>query len=260
MFEPLHSCGTAFFSCKQSWPELEDYARLIATLPAPVTTSSGLPIRFVSPGSHSSPHPSSYEAHIHLTGEVETRAENWHDLFNALTWLTFPKTKGELNARHAAALEQQAESQRNRERDMLTLFDESGVIVACADSTLAVMLKNHCWVDLFWRQRIKVIAQMKFYLFGHALYEKALQPYTGMTGKGLVLPVAADFFKLPAAQQIVAVDGALANYFSNPTAHRLRQDFSPIPVLGVPGWWPDNEVESYYQNTHYFRPLKTPPP
>ena len=28
---------------------------------------------------------------------------------------------------------------------------------------------------------------MKFYLFGHALYEKALRPYVGMTGKGIVL-------------------------------------------------------------------------
>ena len=258
MFEPLHCCGATLFSCKQAWPELEDYAGLIAALPAPVITSSGLPIRFVSPDSRSSPHPSSYEAHIHLTGEVETRPENWHDLFNALTWLTFPKAKTELNARHAAALEQQAGNrQRNRERDMLTLFDESGVIVACAEPALTVMLKNHSWYDLFWCERIKVLTQMKFYLFGHALYEKALQPYSGMTGKGLIFPVTADFFKLSAAEQIVAMDEALAGYFSNLSSQRLMQDLSPIPVLGVPGWWPGNEAESYYQDTRYFRPRRT---
>ena len=98
---------------------------------------------------------------------------------------------------------------------------------------------------------------MKFYLFGHALYEKALQPYSGMTGKGLMFPVTADFFKLSAAEQIVAMDEALAGYFSNLSSQRLMQDLSPIPVLGVPGWWPGNEAESYYQDTRYFRPRRT---
>jgi hypothetical protein len=27
-----------------------------------------------------------------------------------------------------------------------------------------------------------------------------------------------------------------------------------VPLLGVPGWSADNESESYYDNTAYFRP------
>jgi len=31
---------------------------------------------------------------------VQTRADNCHDLLNALVWLTFPKTESVINARH----------------------------------------------------------------------------------------------------------------------------------------------------------------
>jgi len=27
----------------------------------------------------------------------------------------------------------------------------------------------------------------------------------------------------------------------------------PLPMLGVPGWWPDNEQPEFYDNTDYFR-------
>ncbi|HQT26617.1 MAG TPA: DUF3025 domain-containing protein, partial [Burkholderiales bacterium] len=30
-------------------------------------------------------------------------------------------------------------------------------------------------------------------------------------------------------------------------------DFSPVPVLGYPGWIPENEEESFYRNEAYFR-------
>jgi hypothetical protein len=30
-----------------------------------------------------------------------------------------------------------------------------------------------------------------------------------------------------------------------------------VPVLGVPGWCPGNEQESYYDNTDYFRPRRS---
>lgn len=36
------------------------------------------------------------------------------------------------------------------------------------------------WHDLL-RER------MRFYLFGHALYEKALRPFVGVTGRGILL-------------------------------------------------------------------------
>jgi hypothetical protein len=32
--------------------------------------------------------------------------------------------------------------------------------------------------------------------------------------------------------------------------------FCPMPVLGVPGWWPANEEASFYADTGVFRPLR----
>ena len=30
--------------------------------------------------------------------------------------------------------------------------------------------------------------------------------------------------------------------------------FTPLPVLGVPGWWPENEAHSFYDDPQVFRP------
>jgi len=75
-------------------------------------------------------------------------------------------------------------------RDTNTLLDESGVVIPCADSELAELLRDFRWKELFWQRRERVQNSMGIYLFGHGLYEKALRPYIGMTGQGLLLPVA----------------------------------------------------------------------
>jgi hypothetical protein len=32
--------------------------------------------------------------------------------------------------------------------------------------------------------------------------------------------------------------------------------FAHLPVLGVPGWWPDNETAGFYQDPAVFRPAR----
>jgi hypothetical protein len=32
------------------------------------------------------------------------------------------------------------------------------------------------------------------------------------------------------------------------------RDFAPLPVLGVPGWWPANESMAFYDDASVFRP------
>jgi len=32
--------------------------------------------------------------------------------------------------------------------------------------------------------------------------------------------------------------------------------FAHVPVLGVPGWWPANEVADFYRDASVFRPAK----
>lgn len=242
----------------RDWPNLADYARVLERGPRPIRSRNGAPIRFVPQARKPAAFEEEYEPRIYLRGEVQTRAENWHDLFNALVWLAFPETKAELNRQHylAAAPGQGHEGSKNRgtARDVLTLFDESGVAVVCADEELADLLRDRRWKELFWHHRGLVAERMKFFLFGHSLHEKALQPYIGLTGKGALFPAQAGFLALPLEEQLAALDLQMAAHFSSPGALRSTADLCPVPLLGVPGWWPDNKLESFYDNTRYFRP------
>jgi hypothetical protein len=147
------------------------------------------------------------------------------------------------------------EAVRNRgpTQDALTLFDEGGVIVACSDSRLTQLLVDFKWKELFWINRDDVAASMKFFLFGHAIYEKALLPFTGVTGRGVIFPVDANFFAAALTHQLQLLDVKLADYLNNPQHFNRTAELAPVPVLGVPGWNAGNERESYYESETYFR-------
>jgi len=238
----------------EHFPALADCNVLLAQWP--VMTQSGQPLRFVPQEYGKLAFERQYEPRCYLSGEVMTREHNWHDLFNALVWLTFPKAKAEINARHYAALtgEQEKDSQRGAVRDMNTLLDESGVIVACAEADLAELLRGFRWKELFWQKRERVKAGMGVFLFGHGLYEKAMQPYVGLTGQGLVLPVVQEFFAWPQARQLSHLDDVLSAYLHDQRHCRDTRELTPLPLLGMPGWTTDNECEAYYDNERYFRP------
>lgn len=247
MLAPLRFAGAHLRGA--GWPTLETLQPL-----NPLTTLSGQTLRFVPQGAKPACFAEQYEPRIHLRGEVQTRTQNWHDLFNALAWLAFPRAKATITDRHYhAAITQVAGQNRHPARHALTLFDESGVAVACADPELAQLLRDFQWRELFWRRREDVRRSMRFFVFGHSLYEKALNPYIGLTGHGLVLAVDEGFLGAPPQAQLADLDSLLANELGEPAVLR----YTPVPLLGVPGWWEDNEAESFYANTAYFRAKKT---
>ena len=255
LFAPLHPILSELGT--EGLPALHDCNALLAALQPPITVQNGMPLRFVTQQSGKLPFEAQYEPRCYLKGEVPTRADNWHDLLNALVWLAFPKTKAALNARHYHALNADRASGKNGRgpvRDVNTLFDESGVIVVYADAELAKLLRDFKWKELFWQRREQVRAGMSFCLFGHGLYEKALHPYVGMTGQGLLMAVEPEFFSWPQAQQLAHLDDLLANYLAAPENCRSTSDLTPVPLLGMPGWSPDNDSSEYYDNTAYFRP------
>lgn len=267
LFRPLHPAIECLAA--DGFPSLQDCNALSAS--AAITVHDGQPLRFVPQEYGRLPFEAQYEPRCYLKGEVQTRADNWHDLFNALVWLAFPKAKAAINVRHYEALTvgdaltgaspgEVSRSQRGAVRDMNTLFDESGVIVACADPELAGLLRDFRWKGLFWSQRERVREHMGFFLFGHGLYEKALQPYVGMTGQGLLLPVEPAFFDWPQARRLAHLDESLAQYLAAPEHCRSTAELTPVPLLGVPGWTPDNDSPAYYDNTAYFRPGRRSPP
>jgi hypothetical protein len=253
MFETLKLAGLGF-SKLSDWPTLDNCQRLLAG--KGIANAAGLPLRFVSQGPKFGKPEDKYEARIYLQGEVQVRSQNWHDLFNVLVWLTFPKSKAALNRRHflaASESEKKAEKNRGPVQDALTLFDEGGVVVACSNSRLTELLVDFKWKELFWANREAVIASMKFFLFGHAIYEKVLQPFTGVTGRAVIFPVAADFFAASLVQQLQLLDEKLAGYLNNPQHFNRTTELAPIPILGVPGWNAENEREAYYENEAYFK-------
>ena len=235
------------------FPGIED---LNALVPPGAASGGGAALRFAPPGSPSRAFGAQYEARVFRTGAVATRPGDAHDLFNALVWMTFPATKAAFNRIHyEQMLARRGERQRGTPRDVLTLFDEAGVIVACADPSLSVLLAAHEWKRLFWTRRVDVARAMRFFVFGHAIYEKALAPYRGVTAKALVLDVDEAFLVAPLERQLAHADGRAAAYFADPRSLASTRILPPLPVLGVPGWDPANASAGYYDDPGQFRPL-----
>ncbi len=240
----------------RQWPTLSDYQALLDRSP-PLRTGSGAVLRVV-PQAVEKPQDwrQGYEPRIYMTGALQTRAESWHDCFNLLAWATFPLAKAALNARHYALLEARAGAlvPRTPGQDALTQFDESGVIVLSADPGLRALLRAFQWKKLFWERRAEVRARMRCFLFGHGLMEKALAPYRGMTGKGIVLPVSPALLALPLETQLIRADRMLADLIASTQHLAQPRDLAPVPVLGFPGFTADNEDPAYYDDQRYFRP------
>ena len=176
---------------------------------------------------------------MHETGRVETRPENLHDWFNALCWLAFPRTKARINAMHAAEIPRE-KGQRGRLRDLLTIFDEGGAIVVCAEAELLQLVRNHRWKDLFWAHRERVKEAMRFVVLGHAVLEQALKPWPGITCKAIFASPDED------------LDARAAQWLRDRDAAASPRDLAPLPVFGYPGW-ADNERAQFYDDGRYFR-------
>lgn len=203
---------------------------------------SGQALRFVPPSAERGRY-GDYELRVFDSGCVETRPGNLHDLFNALAWLAFPRTKARLNALHAARIPGEA-GRRGRFRDLLTLLDEGGAIVACADEALRALVLEHRWKELFWHERRRVTESMTVYVLGHAVLEQALAPWPGITCKALFVPPLAE------------PDEQAAAWLGRLLPDASPRDVPPLPVFGLPGWFPGNDRAEFYDDSRYFRPLR----
>jgi hypothetical protein len=236
------------------WPDIKDWNTLAEQ--RDVRNARGLPLRFVeaAPGKVAA---LDFERRILDAGEVQTRAENWHDAFHACTWLLFPRAKARINALHMEAGAGLSPNKRSPLRDLLTLFDESGMVIACAESALAGLLARFQWHALFWEQRARVQGAMDFLIFGHALFEHCHALRDGVTAKGMVVAVEPGYFSLPLERRIEFLDAALAARFTNASQFAGPRDLQPLPVKGIPGWAAENSNPAYYLDERQFRPGRT---
>ncbi len=191
-----------------------------------------------------------YEAYIARTRSVPTR-DNLHDLLNGACWLRFPAIKSRLNQLQDEQIARMGVgSRRGPVRDALTLFDENAVLL-CGPAALREAHRVHDWPTMFFRKR-SLWAQTHVVTFGHALLEKLLQPYKSITAHVLWLDLPA----LGEGAQAKAVDSAWEQVLPEQlTAPWLAtKPFLPLPVLGLPGWWPANEQPGFYDDLGVFRP------
>ena len=201
---------------------------------------SGSPVRFVSQ-SHL-PDGQAYEQFIFDTQTVPTR-DNLHDFFNGVCWLTFPKTKTKLNQLQAEQLAIDGVQQtRGAVRDALTLFDENAAFLFAPQPLWDALIAKD-WQRLFVDLR-PLWQDTQLVLFGHALLEKLVSPRK---------PITTHVYRAqPAIHSIANLDAWIA---ADITANKLSsKPFAPLPVLGVPGWWAENEKLSFYEDILVFRP------
>jgi hypothetical protein len=225
-----------------------------------VRTGGDVPLTFVPVAALGKGLDSQYEVRVFRTGEVPTRNDGWHDLFNALAWLAFPRTKATLNRIHHDELVRRwGAPERGTARDVLTLFDEGGVLVSCAAPALARCLEDFQWKELFWTRRVEAAEAMRFFVFGHAILEKSLTPYRGVTAKALVIDVERESLVLSVPLLVELLDERAAAHFARPESLASTRSLRPLPVLGIPGWAPENEDPAFYDDDKVFRPGRTRP-
>lgn len=234
-----------------AWPTLEQFS--VEFKKKNIQSHNGIQILSCEQGAVPEKFDDQYESRIYLKGELQTRLESWHDFFNAMCWLQFPKSKASLNALHFEnSKNRQVGTNRNPLENALTLFDECGAIIVSDDDALLNLIINHKWKELFWKNREAFGCNIQCYVFGHAMHEKSLSPYIGMTTHSLLLKQSTDFFDQDYFQQIDKIDEIISAMWNNKEI--LNTKFlQPFPLLGVPGWWEGKQDEAFYLNKEYFR-------
>ena len=222
-----------------------------------LTNPRGLPLRFVA--QDSLPPDTGYEAYIHEHGQVPTR-DNLHDFFNGLAWLRFPQIKRTLNGLQAAEIQRRlampsSGGSRGRQRDAATLFDENAALFICSDPALIDALRAHDWQVVLQQRAGDFGLCYELELFGHALIEKLVHPYKAITAHAWVMAVEPSWFALGEAERCTEIDSRVAMQLQ---AGFTSADFTPLPVLGVPNWWPDQDA-AFYADSSVFRPKRIRP-
>lgn len=222
----------------------EPIARQVAagrSQPEALNAASLAPVRFVPQADL--PAGRAYEAFIGETRQVPTR-EGLHDFFNALCWMHFPQAKQQLNRVQAAEIAQAGVGQaRGPVRDAATVFDENALLIQTPDSAWQALCERR------WHKALVDLrgewAHTRLWVFGHATLEKLVQPYKSIT---------AHLWRVPLSVAPTALDAWLAQDL---TPEKLAtKPFSPLPVLGVPGWWSANADPAFYADAQVFRPRR----
>lgn len=207
------------------------------------------------------PDGTAYEEHIFSTGKIPTR-DNLHDYFNACIWFTFLKTKILLNQLQFQVIQTDGiQSSRGKIRDALTLFDENGAVLVTCNNEIDDAINSFSWKKAFiehrddWNASYKQNsqAQAEVYVFGHALLEQLVEPRKPLCAHAITIKVDQEWFAQTPEEKIKTLDALMYQQFIHTSSDLNTRSFQPLPVLGIPHFWQENENPSFYEDEFVFR-------
>jgi hypothetical protein len=160
-----------------------------------------------------------------------------------------------MNAVHFRELGSGQEGRRGKQRDALTLFDESGVIVVSSVKESLDALAGRDWKFVFRENASAWHDEIKVFVPGHALLEKFPLPYKSLTAQALLIRLDDSWLEKPRATLLQMLDEMLADRLLEGSILDSPASLSPLPLMGIPGWWPPHEQnENFYADRQVFRP------
>jgi hypothetical protein len=227
----------------EHWPDVEALNQSSVTL---LHAYTGKPLAFAKQSVELLNDGLHYEQRIFQRGLIATRENNWHDLFNAMMWLKYPKIKSSLNARQWGDIEHYGLKTRTPSQCAMTLFDEAGAIVTMPPEMLECW-KQHDWHGLFiehadaWREGRASVA-----VFGHALLDHALVTETLLVAKCIVLEEKSD---------LQTCFGRIADDIFTENCLQTNRELRTLPLCGIPGWHSATDSAEFVKSAACFSPL-----
>jgi hypothetical protein len=231
------------WATSEQWPDVEALNQSGLVLQHAYT---GKPLVFVKQTTELLNDGMHYEQRIFQQGLISTRQNNWHDLFNAMMWLKYPRIKSALNARQWADIERHGLKTRTPAQCAMTLFDEAGAIVVMPVDMLACW-KQHDWHSLFieqadaWRTGRARVA-----VFGHALLDHALVTETLLVAKCIVLEETSD---------LQTCFDRIADDIYTEGSLQTNSELRTLPLCGIPGWHSATDSAGFIKTAACFSPL-----
>ena len=122
----------------------------------------------------------------------------------------------------------------------------------------AILYLRERWPERRWNEaflRDYFHAELSLAICGHAMLEKYLSPYKSMTAKALLIHVDSDFMALPRPEILKRLDDETARRLLAGEILTKPACLTPLPLAGVPGWWPCAEQSDteFYTDLQVFR-------
>ncbi|HKP56704.1 MAG TPA: DUF3025 domain-containing protein [Polyangiales bacterium] len=231
-FWPLSAAAGRFEQCAE-WPSRQELDRAYAELALPLGAE---PLSFAENVRKADKREGErvvlerlYDGRITCASEVPTRERDWHDFFNALCFMTYPRAKRALHRRQYALLCQRVDvtaprlpPARTPEQDALTLFDEGGAVIAAEPEEYQQLMaapeyERTPLLTAFTEQGgVKVLA------FGHALFEHLVEGLRCPGGSTRV--VCLPSVRCDQREFLAAVDRAVAELLADATLFRAPRE------------------------------------